>query len=61
MRQRILNAQVVRCDEAQWSLYGVSLAGWNLLASFVMALICAGAFWYARPMRRVGQAHRAIG
>src|ERR671916_1823133 len=26
MRQRILNAQVVRCDEVQWSLYGMSLA-----------------------------------
>jgi disulfide bond formation protein DsbB len=61
MRQRILNAQIVRCDQPQWSLYGVSLAGWNLLASFAMALICAGAFWYARPMRRVGRAGRVTG
>ena len=61
MRQRILNAQVVRCDEVQWSLYGMSLAGLNLLASFVMALICAGAFWYARPARRIGQTRRATG
>src|SRR3954452_12344755 len=61
MRQRILNAPVVRCDKPQWSLYGVSLAGWNLLASFVMALICAGAFWYARPVHRIGQARRVTG
>jgi disulfide bond formation protein DsbB len=61
MRQRILNAQIVRCDQPQWSLYGVSLAGWNLLASFVMALICAGAFWYARPGHRIGQARRITG
>jgi disulfide bond formation protein DsbB len=61
MRQRILNAPVVRCDEVQWSLYGVSLAGWNLLASFVMILICAAVFWYARPLRRVGQPRRAAG
>ena len=61
MRQRILNAPVVRCDQPQWSLYGVSLAGWNLLASLVMALICAGAFWYARPGHRVGQARRVAG
>ena len=61
MRQRILNAQVVRCDEVQWSLYGMSLAGLNLLASFVMALICAGAFWYARPAHWIGQARRATG
>lgn len=61
MRQRILTAQIVRCDEVQWSLYGVSLAGWNLLASFVMAAICAAAFWYARPVRRIGPARRAAG
>ncbi len=60
MRQRILNAQLVRCDEPQWSLYGVSLAGWNLLASLVMALLCAAAFWYARPLRRPGPGRRTV-
>jgi disulfide bond formation protein DsbB len=58
MRQRILTAQVVRCDEPQWSLIGVSMAGWNLLVSIVMAAICAGAFWYSRP---VGSAGRSAG
>jgi disulfide bond formation protein DsbB len=58
LRQRILNAQIVRCDEPQWSLIGVSLAGWNLLASIVMAVICAGAFWYARPVHRTEPAAR---
>src|SRR3954453_7274820 len=53
MRQQILNAQVVRCDEPQWSLIGVSLAGWNLLASIVMEAVCAGAFWYSLPARRI--------
>src|SRR3954454_9432164 len=61
MRQRIFATQVVRCEEPQWLFYGVSLAGWNLLASFVMAVICAGAFWYARPVRRTGQARRVTG
>jgi disulfide bond formation protein DsbB len=61
MRQRILNAQVVRCDQPQWSLFGVSLAGWNLLASIVMALICGGAFWFSRPIRRIAPARRAVG
>lgn len=61
MRRQILAAQIVRCDEVQWSLYGVSLAGWNLLASLVMASICAAVFWYARPMRRIGQARRVTG
>lgn len=29
----IMNAPLVRCDEVQWSLFGVSLAGWNFLFS----------------------------
>jgi disulfide bond formation protein DsbB len=32
MRQ-IMAAPVVRCDTIQWSLFGISLAGWNVLAS----------------------------
>ncbi|MGD9617950.1 MAG: disulfide bond formation protein B [Alphaproteobacteria bacterium] len=61
MRQRILGAPLVRCDEVQWSLYGVSLAGWNLLASLVMVAICAAVFWYARPVPRTGPVRRAAG
>lgn len=29
----IMNAPMIRCDEAPWSLLGVSLAGWNFLIS----------------------------
>ena len=61
MRLLILSTQVVRCDEVQWSLFGVSLAGLNLLASLVMAVICAAAFWYARPARRIEPARRTVG
>jgi disulfide bond formation protein DsbB len=61
MRQQILGAPVVRCDEVAWSLYGVSLAGWNLLASFVMTVICAAVFWYGRPVRRTGRVRRIAG
>ena len=35
---------VVRCDEPQWSLFGISLAGWNLVASLGMVGLC-GFFW----------------
>ncbi len=28
-------APLVRCDEAPWDLFGISLAGWNFLISFV--------------------------
>lgn len=35
----IMNAEIVRCDVAPWSLLGVSLAGWNFLFSTAGALI----------------------
>ena len=31
--ESIMNAPLVRCDTAPWSLFGVSLAGWNFLFS----------------------------
>jgi disulfide bond formation protein DsbB len=35
----IMNAPVVRCDDVQWSLYGISLAGWNFIFSTGGALL----------------------
>ncbi|MBD3730007.1 MAG: disulfide bond formation protein B [Sphingomonadales bacterium] len=29
----VMNAPLVRCDEVQWSLFGISLAGFNFLIS----------------------------
>ena len=31
--EAIMNAPLVRCDVAPWSLWGISLAGWNFLIS----------------------------
>lgn len=33
--EAIMNAPVIRCDVAPWSLFGISLAGWNFLISGV--------------------------
>ncbi len=33
--------QIVRCDEAQWRLFGISLAGYNAIFSFAAAAIAA--------------------
>jgi disulfide bond formation protein DsbB len=33
MLKRIMEAPVVRCDVAQWSLFGISLAGFNAILS----------------------------
>ena len=36
--EAIMNAPLVRCDEVQWSLAGISLAGFNFLISSVAAI-----------------------
>ena len=36
--EAIMNAPLVRCDVAPWSLMGISLAGWNFLFSTGAAL-----------------------
>ncbi|WP_419827530.1 disulfide bond formation protein B [Sphingomonas sp.] len=33
MMAQIMTAPLVRCDQAQWRLWGVSLAGWNAILS----------------------------
>jgi disulfide bond formation protein DsbB len=37
LKSQLLHQQPVRCDQPAWTLSGVSLAGWNLLASLIMA------------------------
>src|SRR5216683_2306529 len=44
LKAQILRQQPVRCDDVAWSLWGVSLAGWNLFASLVMTGVCLAAF-----------------
>lgn len=33
----ILGAAIVRCDAVPWSLAGLSMAGWNMILSFLIA------------------------
>jgi disulfide bond formation protein DsbB len=35
----IMNAPLIRCDEAQWTLFGISLAGFNFLISTAAAIV----------------------
>jgi disulfide bond formation protein DsbB len=39
--------RVIRCDEAPWQLFGISLAGWNVLASLLLAAGCISAAFKA--------------
>lgn len=35
----IMAAPLVRCDEVQWELFGISMAGWNAILSVSSALV----------------------
>ena len=51
LMQKLQSIRVVRCDEAAWRLFGISLAGYDVLVSLFLAAIAglgAKAAW-ARP------------
>ncbi len=37
LRRKLMAAPVIRCNEVAWSLFGISLAGYNVLASTAFA------------------------
>ena len=39
MFRQIMDAPVIRCDQVQWSLFGISMAGWNFIVSTASALL----------------------
>ena len=43
LRRLLMTQETVRCDAPQWSLFGVTLAGYNLLASLVLAALAGAA------------------
>ncbi|MGH7123635.1 MAG: disulfide bond formation protein B [Stellaceae bacterium] len=45
------NQQPVRCDEVQWSLLGLSLAGWNVVTSLGLVAVTAFGFLNLRKER----------
>jgi disulfide bond formation protein DsbB len=49
LRARLMAAPVVRCDEAPWTLFGVSLAGYNALIGAALAAYAFRAAWKTRP------------
>ena len=48
LKAQLLHQLPVRCDQPAWSLWGISLAGWNLVASMAMAGISFAVFWQTR-------------
>src|SRR5215475_1540592 len=58
LKAQILRQQPVRCDEPAWSLWGISLAGWNLLASLVLGSLCLSVFVRLRVPRQQAETGR---
>jgi disulfide bond formation protein DsbB len=48
---QLQSVQVVRCDEAAWRFLGISLAGYNVLISLVLAAIAAFGLFARKPAR----------
>jgi disulfide bond formation protein DsbB len=44
----IMNAPLVRCDTPAWTMFGISMAGYNFLISTVAGL---SALWFVSRMR----------
>lgn len=50
LKKQLLNQPVVRCDEVPWSLFGISMAGYNFLYAIALGLVT---LWYAlRQLRK---------
>ena len=47
--ERLDTVKVIRCDEVQWRFLGLSLAGYNVLISLLMAAVAA---WGIKSARR---------
>jgi len=39
---------VVRCDEIAWAMFGISMAGWNVILSALLALLWVSAYRRSR-------------
>jgi len=50
MIEMLRHAPIVRCDTAQWTLFGISLAGFNAIISIMAALAIFGLM--AKGLRR---------
>lgn len=50
---QIMEAPLVRCDEIVWDLWGITMAGWNAIISFGLALLWIFAALPKTPTRHV--------
>jgi disulfide bond formation protein DsbB len=41
LRKFLFSAKMIRCDEPAWSMWGISMAGWNAILSAAAAIVLA--------------------
>ena len=41
LRTYLINQPIVRCDRPAWTLFGISLAGFNIVLSFTLTIVTA--------------------
>ena len=46
---QIMSAPMARCDEISWQMFGISMAGWNMILSLCLAVLWGRAVKAARP------------
>jgi len=51
LKAQLLATKPVRCDDIAWSLFGISLAGWNFVASLLLLIFSFGALNRLRRAR----------
>jgi disulfide bond formation protein DsbB len=52
LKKYLFSARLVRCDQVAWSMWGLSMAGWNALLSAALAVVLAsGVASYVRAQR----------
>jgi disulfide bond formation protein DsbB len=49
--KQIMAAPVIRCDQVPWSLFGISMAGWNAILSILGALTVLWLSLKRKPIR----------
>jgi len=49
LKKYLFSAKMIRCDEAAWSMWGISMAGWNAILSGGAALLLSQ--WVGRHIR----------
>ncbi len=59
LRAELLRTQIARCDKIDWTLFGLSMANWNIAFSFLLALFAGKAALSASlpPVFKEGEHH----